>query len=502
MPSDLQEQINQTVVAFLRDVEGKIEGWLEQRSPTGFRDAEMEVAAACRELGDSITSAILLSILHDPAFQAQASAAARSGAGRKLRNGGRRSSTIRLLGGGRMHIENTEYLKPDRRGRRPGRKRKPGRRGKGGAGVYPALAALGIWFGVTPALAEEVCRQVADSDSVRAARQALDRRDIDLGHKQTLRIFNSCSGCAVEQRNRWLEQALEQTTVREGVLRNKRVVVATDGGRIRERVPARCGRRRANGHRGYKAPWREPKLLVIYVIGDDGKVENEFRPVYDGTMKDADAVFEMIAGYLKALGVDQARQLIVVADGAKWIWNRTEELAKRLGIDPARFEEVVDWYHAVEVLWEVAKVPAKWSHAQREKWVRKAKKLLHAGKIDQLVALMKKLVVGRRSKKVSKHLDYFIRNAHRMQYSSFVSRGVPTGSGAIESAVRRVVNMRMKSNATFWKEVNAEGMLLMRSYLKAGRFEEMFRSSGSQAASWWPQSLSDGENAAFLPEAG
>jgi len=502
MPSDLQEQINQTVAAFLQDVEGKTERWLEKRSPTGFRDTEMEVAAACRELADGITSAILLNILEDPAFQAHASAAARSGAGRKLRNGGRRSSTIRLIGGGSVRIEGVEYLKPSRREPRPGRKRKPGRRGKGGAGVYPALAALGISFGVTPALTEEVCRQVADSDSVRAARQALDRRDIDLGHKQTLRIFNSCSGRAVEQRNRWLEQALEQTTVSEGVLRDKRVVVATDGGRIRERVPARCGRRRANGHRGYKAPWREPKLLVIYVIDDNGKVENEFRPVYDGTMKDADAVFEMIAGYLKALGGDQARQLIVVADGAKWIWNRTEELARRLGIDAARFEEVVDWYHAVEVLWEVAKVPAKWSHAQRDNWVRKAKKLLHAGKIDQLVAFMKKLLVGRRSKKVRKHLDYFARNVHRMQYSSFASRGVPTGSGAIESAVRRVVNMRMKSNATFWKEVNAEGMLLMRSYLKAGRFEEMLRSSVSQTASWWPQSLSDGENAAFIPKEG
>ena len=98
MPSDLQEQINQTVAAFLQGVEGKTERWLEKRSPTGFRDTEMEVAATCRELADGITSAILLNILDDPAFQAHASATARSGAGRKLRNGGRRSSTIRLLG--------------------------------------------------------------------------------------------------------------------------------------------------------------------------------------------------------------------------------------------------------------------------------------------------------------------------------------------------------------------------------------------------------------------
>jgi hypothetical protein len=501
MPSNPAVEIGQTVASFLEGVEESLGGWLSARSPSGFRDTEMEVAAACRALADDISTVILLHILGDPAFQARASVAARSGAGRKLRNGGRRHQTIKLLGGGSVRVAELEYLKPDRRGRRPGRRRKTGRRGKGGAGVFPALAALGIWWGVSPALAEEVCRQVADSDSVRAARQALARRDIDPGHKQTLKLFNKFSGRAVEQRNRWLEEALEKASATKGVLGGKRVVVATDGGRLRERVSAPAGRRRANGHRGYKAPWREPKLLVIYVIGDDGKVEGEFRPIYDGTMKDADAIFEMIAGYLKALGVEHARQLIFVADGAKWIWNRTEELARQMGLAPDKVEEVVDWFHAVEVLWEIAKMPAKWSHAQRDTWVRKAKKLLHGGEIERLVALMRTLVKGRRAKKVSKHLDYFIRNAHRMQYAGFVSRNVPIGSGAIESAVRRIVNMRMKSNGTFWLEVNAEGMLLIRSYLKARRFEEMVHSSLSQAAPWWPPSLPDNSYATFIPEA-
>lgn len=501
MPSDLRKQIEETVAAFVKNVESNLNRWLEQCSPSGFRDTEMEVAACCRELADGITSCILLCILNAPEFQAQASAAARSGI-RRLRSGGRRGVTINLLGGGSVRVEKVEYLKPDRRRRRRGRKRKSGRRGKGGSGVYPVLAALGIWFGVTPALAEEVCRQVADSDSVRAARQALARRNIDPGHKQTLRIFNKCSGRAVEQRNAWLTAALETVSVSPGVLRGKRVVVATDGGRLRERVPNRHGRRRANGHRGFKTPWREPKLLVIYTIDDDGKVADEFRPVYDGTMEDADAIFEMIAGYLKALGADQARQLIFVADGAKWIWKRTAKLAQRVGISPECVEEVVDWYHAVQVIWAVAKAPAKWSRARREKWVRRAKKLLHAGKIEPVVEMMRVLAKGRRAKEVNKHLDYFERNVHRMQYSNFVSRNVPTGSGAIESAVRRVVNMRMKSNAKFWREMNAEGMLLMRSYLKAGRFEEMIDRSLTQAATWWPQPGPNAPNATFLPEAG
>jgi hypothetical protein len=483
MSSDLLSQIKATIAAFRTEVESKSDVWAQARSPSTFLNAEKEISAVCRGLADSIASRILKHIVADPSFQAHCSVAARSGAG-ALRCGDHRDVTITLLGGSTVRLENLEYLKPDRRAKRPGRKRRPGRRGKSGVGLYPVLAALGTWFGVTPALAEEVCRQVADSDSVRCARAALSRRNIDLGHKKTLRIFNEVSTRAVAQRTRWLADVLSGATATLHVLRGRRVVVATDGGRVRERVPARCGRRRDNGHRGFEAPWREPKLLVLYLIDNKGRVLGEFRPIYDGTMEEADEIFEMLAGYLKALGVEEAKQLIFVADGAKWIWNRTGPLAEKLGVPPERFVEVVDWYHAVETLWTIAKVPARWGKKRREQWVRRAKKLLHAGKIAALKEHIEALAVGRRAKEVKKHLDYFVRNEARMQYASFVAANVPCGSGAVESAVRRVINMRMKGNAKFWLEINAASMLLLRSYLKAGRFDDLFRASITEAARW------------------
>lgn len=44
----------------------------------------------------------------------------------------------------------------------------------------------------------------------------------------------------------------------------------------------------------------------------------------------------------------------------------------------------------------------------------------------------------------------------------------PLGSGAIESAMRRVVNLRLKGGGIFWHESNANALLLLRSYYKAG----------------------------------
>lgn len=477
---NLSEQIDEKLAAFRDEVEGKLGAWTAARTPVAFRQMELEVARQCRGLGDEIVARILKDTVSNPAFEVEVSVAARQGG--LLRQGGRRDVTVTLLGGSEVRLTGLEYLKRNTRRKQRGRPRT--KRGKGGTGLYPTLAALGICFGVTPALAGEICAQVADSDSVRSARSALGRRDIDLGHKQTLRVVNAFAGRTVAQRHAWLEQARQRRPQRS-LVKGMRVVVATDGGRLRERL-YKSGRRKANGHRNYDAPWREPKLLTIYVINSKGDIIDQFRPVIDGTMGDCDDIFPMITGYLRALGADQASQLIFMGDGAKWIWERVDNLVKDVGIDRSKVAEVVDYYHATEKLGEIAAIPVKWSKADKKKWSRRAKKLLYDGDTEQLAAHIDTLAVGRRAKKIRALVPYFTRNHDRMQYRSFAARHIPRGSGAVESAMRRVINLRLKSNAKFWKEENAEGMILLRSYLKAGRFDDLVDWSIAAASPWCP----------------
>jgi hypothetical protein len=440
------------------------------------------MAAECRRLQDALTEVVLRNIVSDPEFQAQTTVAARQDG--RYRDGGRRTVTVRLLGGSEVRLEGMPYLKENRRRKRRGRQRQKRGQRAVGAVLYPCLCALGIAFGTTPALAGEVIYQVAESESLRTARAALNRRDIDLGHKQTLRLVNAYGRRTVEQRNAWLQRALEHPPA-QGPLSRRRVVVATDGGRLRERLYRGSGRRQTNGHRRYDTPWREPKLLVIYVIDGQGKVVDAYRPIYDATLRDADVIFAMILGYLKALGAAQAEQLIFVADGAKWIWERVGKLVPQLGIDPARVVEVIDWYHAMEKLHEIADIPSDWNVGERQQWLGQAEKLLHQGKTADLIVHIETLAIGRRTKQVRQHEDYFARNTKRMQYRDFKRRHIPRGSGAVESAVRRVINLRMKSPGSFWREENAEAMLLLRSYLRAGRFDNLFAWAISVAVPWF-----------------
>ena len=62
--------------------------------------------------------------------------------------------------------------------------------------------------------------------------------------------------------------------------------------------------------------------------------------------------------------------------------------------------------------------------------------------------------------------------AGRLQYPTFRKLGIPLGSGAIESGIRRVINLRLKNNGMFWREEHAEAMLQVRTQVISKRWDE------------------------------
>ena len=254
-------------------------------------------------------------------------------------------------------------------------------------------------------------------------------------------------------------------------LTGRRVVVSTDGGRIRIRKNKR-GPRTPKGRRRYKTDWREPKLLIIYVVDEQGKADRCFAPFIEATLKGPDAVFGLIAYYLKQLQIDRSDQVMFIADGARWIWTRFKELAGSLNL-AGRIYQLVDFYHAVEHLGKVAALKKVWQPSKRKRWIKKHRGLLLKGHIDRVIAEIKSVCRGRISKKLKRERNYFIRNKKRMKYKEARTQKLPIGSGAVESAVRRVINLRLKGASIYWLEEMAEAMLFLRSYYKAGRWNTL-----------------------------
>ena len=101
----------------------------------------------------------------------------------------------------------------------------------------------------------------------------------------------------------------------------RRVVISSDGGRIRLRE-SKQGLKTKKWRQRYTGAWREPKVLIVYVVDAEGKRDAGFAPVIDATLTGPDAVFALLRPSLQGLAITQADQVLFLADGAPWIWKR------------------------------------------------------------------------------------------------------------------------------------------------------------------------------------
>ena len=456
-------------------------------TPQEFYAAERGVRDAFTQRADVVVAEVLRQRVQAPSLveAAKTDAMARAAAvGVKLKSHGRRPTKVRLLGGTVIQLK-TLALLPVATDRPGAFKRSVGRRGETGSGVYPALAALGIAGQSTPALRAQVAREVADADSVSVARASLLEHGLDVPHKTALRLTYMFADQALERRAASTAAAPTSESTESFEFAGKHVAVAVDGGRLRVRENPKAGRRRANGHRRYDAPWREPKVLTIYAVGKDGKKDPAHRAFTDGTMGDCNDTFALLVGQLRLMGAHKAERVTLLGDGAEWIWGRAEALREALGMPRDRFQEVVDHGHAAEHLTAIADSLNTWTTTTRAQWLTKARALLKAGSIEVLLAHIDELAAGRRAKDIRGAMDYFVNHAERMRYQTFRKAGLPTGSGAVESSIRRVVNQRLKGNSIFWLEDHAEALLHLRAQLKTGRWGDLVQATLAQPV-WNP----------------
>jgi hypothetical protein len=419
-------------------------------SPEELEALEREIRQRTDRLGSLLVGFHLQQALDSAALQAEQEQLVRQWP-KPLKNDGKVKVMIRTAQGLAVPVRVTYY-------RRKGQRRA----GKRSAGVYAGLVLLGIYDRCTPALASEVSLLAAMLGSLDEAQDVLAARGVALDMK-TVRLI--AYRYAARAR---LEQQIDTAAFEDTVV-GRRVVISSDGGRLRLRETKR-GPKTKKGRQRYTGAWREPKVLIVYVVDAEGKREASFAPVIDATLQGPDAVFALLRTYVQRLAITQADQVLFIADGAPWIWKRVPRLVQALGLTAERVHTLLDFYHAVQRLGQVAALRKDWSAKARTRWRTQQRHLLLQGEVEQVIAAVRVICRGRNSKAMRTHCHYFIKNQSRMAYAKLMAMKMPIGSGAIESTVRRVVNLRLKGPSIFWCRASAEAILLLRSYYKAGRW--------------------------------
>lgn len=158
--------------------------------------------------------------------------------------------------------------------------------------------------------------------------------------------------------------------------------------------------------------------------------------------------------------LDPLDNLVFIADGAKWIW-------ERVGSFHPHAIQILDFFHAMEHLWAFLLVCWKGNfktELERNQWIASQKELLLQGQTQTVIDNIQTLTVqGKTNREKQERLvQYYTNNCQRMKYDQYLDKGFLIGSGPIESAHREVIQKRLKRSGQRWTKPGAQQIVNLR----------------------------------------
>jgi hypothetical protein len=227
------------------------------------------------------------------------------------------------------------------------------------------------------------------------------------------------------------------------------------------------------GKKGDVAKTRDAKLGCVFtqttVDAEGWPVREEGSTSYVGAIETAEQFGRRIYAEGVRRGMGRAEKVIVLGDGAPWIW----------GIAETHFSgatQIVDLYHAREHLYAVGKLVYDVGSIRFKEWTAARKDELDAGDVQAVIAALQRLRPRRATvqDEIRKAVGYFESNAQRMRYADFRSQGLFVGSGVVEAGCRIILGQRLKQSGMRWTVRGANDIIALRCCQLSGRWEEFW----------------------------
>lgn len=252
------------------------------------------------------------------------------------------------------------------------------------------------------------------------------------------------------------------------------LVIMLDGWMARERGPD-WGLKPPE-KQGDRASWHELKTAVVFRLERRAQSQSGRRMIVE-------KFFEAWRGepfefgrrvYALALrkGLNQAARVYVISDGAAWIWNLARDR-----LQPAT--EVLDFYHASQHLWALARELHGADEAAAQRWLRPLLHQLRHGAEQRVVRKLERLLGGGRPadppppEQLRREVDYFRSHRERLHYQAVAAQGAPIGSGAVESACAQLQG-RLKGPGKFWSIAGKNHLLALDVARRNGDWDQDF----------------------------
>lgn len=209
----------------------------------------------------------------------------------------------------------------------------------------------------------------------------------------------------------------------------------------------------ADKRKGKSLHWEEAKICLAHPAASKTLA-------FGGTLQgDVDRAGQCLFDCAVQAGFGAHSSIHGVGDGAPWIADQVE---KKFG---AQGSYLIDFYHACDYLSAASKTIV--SDEQEQKvWMDEQKVRLKTNQasavLQELQAHLESPTAHDSEAQVRQCHRYFKNRPEQLNYQSAIKRGLPIGSGEIESAHRYIVQQRMKRAGAWWRSHNAEHMLALR----------------------------------------
>jgi len=222
-----------------------------------------------------------------------------------------------------------------------------------------------------------------------------------------------------------------------------------------------------------QAKTREVKLGCVFTqtyVNQEGRpVRDEESTSYTGAIETAELFSRRIYQDAMRRGMDWAKNVCVIGDGAPWIWNIADE--QFYGAT-----QIVDLYHAREHYWNVAKLCLGQSKDKLYQWTEERRKELDEGRPEEVINAIKRCssFPGYDKAICEREIGYFEKNKGRMRYADFRKKGLFVGSGVLEAGCRTVVGQRLKQSGMHWTVRGANSIIALRCSIMSNRWEDFW----------------------------
>ena len=225
--------------------------------------------------------------------------------------------------------------------------------------------------------------------------------------------------------------------------------------------------------------WAEVKTMAIGTI-EGPVVQRRERGVHAKDM----SYFSRLAEHQKfprlatvethRRGTERAGKVCAVVDGAEW-------LQKFIDLHRPDAVRILDWCHAAEYLAKAGQAVLGAGTAAASEWLGVQLHRLKHGDPGQVLSSLRELIkeleaTGRADteafKTVKGSLEYLEKRREQIRYAEFQAMGYPIGSGAVESANKLVVEMRLKGSGMHWAREHVNPMVALRTMICSDRWEE------------------------------